>query len=446
MIQDMKNPRIKTLMAAAVLLATGCTSYEIDMPENPEAPVVGNEVSTNVVYEANPRLFAENECLKALTAQLPRISEMGCDILWVMPVYEPGALNSIGSPYCIRDFESLNPKYGTMDDLKALVSAAHAKGMKVMFDWIANHTAWDHPWISEHPDRYQHDGEGNIVSPNGWSDVAQLDFNNPETRDAMTSSMVYWLREADIDGYRCDFADGVPEIFWTSTIEALRAIDPEFIMLAETSDYGFYNYGFDMIYDWGSSTAIASAFTGGKPSGVVTEAEDALVKVPDGKSILRYVFNHDTAADNAIDRMLGSTEAIPAAYVLASMLNGTPMIYSAMDAEGVRGQISFFNYNPLNFSTELTKVYRSINDAFKSTGELRRGELRDFSTSSVVCFTRSIPDHTLLVAVNTTGDVKTVKSPIELAGSSMTNVIDGTSANVPVVLELEPYSYIILKN
>lgn len=434
------------IATVAAFAATGCTSYEIDMPANPAEPVIGNEVSTNVIYQANPRFFGDNECLKGLTRQVSRIAGMECDILWVMPVYEPGELNGIGSPYCIRDFKAVNPRYGTMTDLKELVNTAHSSGMKVILDWVANHTAWDCSWITEHPDWYVKDAAGNIVSPSGWSDVAQLNFANADMRAAMKDAMLFWVEQLGIDGYRCDYADGVPHDFWSDVITALRAKNSDMIMLAETANPDYYADGFDMIYDWNSSTTISAAFNGGKPADVVKEATEALAKVPDGKSILRYVFNHDVAAENNVATMFGAPDGVPAAYVLASMLNGTPMIYSSMDVEGLSGKLSFFNYMTLDFSTSLSDEYKAINVAFKASAEVRRGELRDFSNSSVVCFTRAIPGHNLLVAVNTTGSEKSVKSPISLAGSTMTGLIDGKQVTVPVEISLEPYSYTILMN
>lgn len=434
------------IATVAAFAATGCTSYEIDMPANPAEPVIGNEVSTNVIYQANPRFFGDNECLKGLTRQVSRIAGMECDILWVMPVYEPGELNGIGSPYCIRDFKAVNPRYGTMTDLKELVNTAHSSGMKVILDWVANHTAWDCSWITEHPDWYVKDAAGNIVSPSGWSDVAQLNFANADMRAAMKDAMLFWVEQLGIDGYRCDYADGVPHDFWSDVITALRAKNSDMIILAETANPDYYADGFDMIYDWNSSTTISAAFNGGKPADVVKEATEALAKVPDGKSILRYVFNHDVAAENNVATMFGAPEGVPAAYVLASMLNGTPMIYSSMDVEGLSGKLSFFNYMTLDFSTSLSDEYKAINAAFKASAEVRRGELRDFSNSSVVCFTRAIPGHNLLVAVNTTGSEKSVKSPISLAGSTMTGLIDGKQVTVPVEISLEPYSYTILMN
>ena len=435
------------IASVAAFATTACTSYEIDMPENPAVPVVGNEVSSNVIYQANPRFFGTQDCLKGLQGQLPRIADMGTDILWIMPVYEPGELKSIGSPYCVRNFTALNPRYGSMADLKAVVNDAHAKGMKVIFDWVANHTAWDCAWITEHPNWYDQDAAGNIVAPNGWPDVAQLNLEVPEAAAAMKAAMLYWVNELKIDGYRCDFADGVPHAFWKSVIDDIRAINPDAIMLAESTDNDFYADGFNMIYDWNCAPTLSKVFNGGKPADAIKEAKDAMAIVPDGKSILRYVFNHDVAAENNVATMYGAPEGVPAAYVLASMLNGTPMVYSSMDVEGLSGKLSFFDYRSMDFSTTLSDVYRNINGAFKASADVRRGQLTDYSNNSVACFTRVIPGgHYLLVMVNTTADDVAFKTPITLTGATMTNLMNETSEVVPVVMNLGAYEYAILMN
>ena len=201
-----------------------------------------------------------------------------------------------------------------------------------------------------------------------------------------------------------------------------------------------------MIYDWNCAPTLSSVFNGGKPTEAVKEAQEALAKVPDGKSILRYVFNHDVAAENNVATMYGTPEGARAAYVVASMLNGTPMIYSSMDVEGLSGKLSFFDYRKLDFSTTLSNDYKAINSAFKSSAEIRRGQLQDFSNSSVVCFTRSIPGHNLLVAVNTTGSAQTIKTPITLAGATMKDVINNKEVTVPVAIEFGPYGYNIIMN
>ena len=445
--------RLSIYMAAAAVAAMSITSCSSDDPHdqlataNPAPPTVGNPVWSKVIYEANPRFFATEDCLNAVANDLDRISSLGCDILWLMPVYNPStAPQSIGSPYSIKDFESLNPRYGTMTDLKNLVSKAHSMGMEVWLDWIGNHTGFDHPWVTDDPDRYEKDEDGDLASPDGWNDVLQLNYNNPGVFEDMQEAMLYWVREADIDGYRVDYADGVPGNFWMAIIPKLKELKSDLTMLAETSDYGFYNYGFDLIYDWNSATTISKAFTGGSARSIVQEAIGANANVPNGDSILRYVFNHDVAAENSINAMYGSLDAIPAAYVCAAMLNGTPMLYSSMDATGLSGTQSFFNYTKLTFSSELTPVYAAINKAFVESAEIRRGELSNFSTNNAVVFTMEIPEHTLLVMVNTTNSEETLSVPIQLANTQMNDLLNGSTVDLGITVTLDGYGYCIYAN
>lgn len=441
--------------AVAAMLFTACGSDDEtpstgDGSVNPPEPEIGNEVSTNVVYEANPRFFGTNDCLNALSAQLERISDLGCDILWIMPICEPGEKNSVGSPYCIKNYEALNPKFGTVTDLQNLVSKAHGLNMKVILDWVPNHTAWDNPWITEHPDWFQQNSKGEIISPPGmgWNDVAQLNYDNPAVPEAMAEAMAYWVSTADVDGFRLDYASSphIPQSFWEGIESDLRAMKSDLILLAECSDYSFYSFGYNMIYDWNSAPTISSAFKGGKATSIVEEGQAALEDVPNGDSILRYVFNHDTMSENPIDSYYGSIDALPAAYVCASMLNGTPLIYSGMDAEGLKGTQSFFNYKTITFSDELTPVYSAINNAFRESAQVRRGEITNYSTSDVVVFTRAIPSHKLLVAVNTTKNEQTISVPMAVQATTMTDLINGGSVSVGVTLTLQPYGYAIYMN
>lgn len=440
----MKIKLIKSipLLMIALMAAISCSKKTEDIQEE--------RVSENrVIYEVFVRNFSPEGNLKGVEAHIPRLKDLGVDVVWLMPIYKLGDTGKWGpysSPYAIKDYRKIDSDNGTEQDLRDLVKTIHDNGMEIWFDWVANHTDWDCPWITEHPDWYVKDAAGNIVSPSGWSDVAQLDFSKAAVREAMKDAMAYWVTAYGIDGYRCDYADGVPHDFWSDVIASLRASNPDLIMLAESADVACYADGFDMIYDWNSAPTISAVFKGGKPADAVKEATEALAKVPDGKSILRYVFNHDVAAENNVATMYGAPEGIPAAYVVASMLNGTPMIYSSMDVEGLSGKLSFFEYRTLDFSTSLSDEYGKINEAFKASAEVRRGQLTDYSNSSVVCFTRSIPGQTLLVAVNATGDTKTVRTPIVLAGYTMKNILDGSSVNVPYEIELGPYEYTIMMN
>lgn len=415
-----------------------------------QQPEMVNPQPTDVVYEANPRFFGTNNCLNALSAQLDRISDLGCNILWIMPICEPGEKNSVGSPYCIKNYEEINPKYGTVEDLQNLVSKAHGLGIKVILDWVPNHTAWDNPWITEHPDWFMQNSAGQIISPPGqnWNDVAQLNYDNPEVPEAMADAMAYWVTTADVDGFRLDYASSphIPQSFWTGIESNLRAMKSDLILLAECSDYSFYSYGYNMIYDWDSAPTISSAFRGGKPTSIVEEAQGALADVPEGDSILRYVFNHDTMSENPIDSYYGSIDALPAAYVCASMLNGTPLIYSGMDATGLKGTQSFFNYKTITFSDELTPVYRAINDAFVASAEVRSGTLENNSGSNYVAFVRKTTNHNLFVAVNTTNKEISISTPMSVRYLDMTDLINGGSVTVDVALTLQPYGYAIYMN
>ncbi|MCH5226866.1 MAG: hypothetical protein J1F16_03490 [Muribaculaceae bacterium] len=444
-------------IAVAAMIFTACSKSD-DTPAGPstgpstgptpEEPS-GKEMPTWIVYEANPRFFATNDCLNALSAQLQRISDLGCNVLWIMPICEPStASQSVGSPYSIKNYDVINPKYGTLADLQSLVNKAHGLGMKVILDWVPNHTGWDNPWIYEHPEWFLHNNKGEIVSPPGmgWNDVAQLDYSKPGVAEGMSQAIEYWVTAADVDGFRFDYASSpyIPSSFWIDLAKDLRAMKSDMILLAECSDYSFYSYGYDMIYDWGSASTISNAFLTGKTNQIVQKAQAALENVPEGDTILRYVFNHDTMAEQSINTYYGSINALPAAYVCSAMLNGTPLIYSGMDAQGLTGKQSFFNYKTITFSDQLTPVYAAINNAFKKTATVRSGSLADYSDGPVMAFTRTSGNSNMLVMVNCSGSTQKFVTPITLRYTTMTDLINGGSYSIPVEAELDPYGYMIL--
>lgn len=430
-------------IAAAAMISCGSEEpNNTNQPTgNPELPTVGAEVSSDIIYQANPRFYAKSGCLDAITADLGNIADMGANILWIMPIQEPGEFKAVGSPYCIRDYKAINSKYGTMTDLRELVDAAHAKGIKVILDWVANHTSWDNEWITTHPEYYKKDANGNIVHASTWTDVAQLDYSNAGIRKAMTDAMVYWVTEAGIDGYRCDYTEGVPHDFWSSAITTLKGVKSDIYLLAETRQPDFYKDGFYMIYDWDFAPAMTKAFNGGKVSSIYETAEKTWGNVPEGKDLLRYAFNHDYVAENAIDTSYGSIKGVEAAYVLTAMLHGTPMIYSSMDAENVSGKLSFFNYNPLTWSADKRATFKAINKAYKASADARRGELKTYNNDNVAIFSRTAGTHSVLVMVNITGQQQVAKTPIAFTGEKMTEQISGTQSALSNSVTLEPYGY-----
>ena len=448
----MKTKKLNFLLPAAlgVLTLAACVACGSDnddpTPVTPGAPVTGGDekvepASTEIIYEANPRFFAKNDALKDIENQLPRIAGMGCDVLWLMPIFEPGEVKSVGSPYCIKDYKKINPKFGTDADLKSLIGKAHSMGMKVILDWVANHTSFDNVWTNSNPERYKKDANGNIAATSSWGDVAQLDYSSASTVEGMIDAMEYWVKDFDIDGYRCDYAEGVPYAFWKEAITDIRNIDPKLIMLAEGSKRELYDDGFDMIYDWNFAPAMAKAFGKGKISTFVHDARATITSLPEGKSILRYAFNHDVASENDFDKYFGSADGVKAAYVLAAMLGGTPMIYSGMDADGVRGKLSFFNYSPLNFSSALTADYAAIDVAYKETADVRGGSFADYSSGDVAGFTYKANGKTMLVVVNTAASSKSYRTPIQLTGEKMKELLSGSESQLPVTIDLDGYAY-----
>jgi glycosidase len=223
-------------MLKKILLICVCASLVLSCKKDPVVPnpptseqygVPFAEVPAPedaVIYQVNMRVFSQQGNFEGVRARLDSISALGVNVIYLMPIYPVGTVNAFNSPYCVRNYRTVNSEFGTLGQLRELVAAAHARHMAVILDWVANHTAWDHPWTSDHPDWYQQDGSGTIIHPPGtnWNDVAQLNFNNAEMRLEMIQSMRLWVMTANVDGFRCDYADGPPTDFWTQAIDSSR--------------------------------------------------------------------------------------------------------------------------------------------------------------------------------------------------------------------------------
>ena len=241
-----------------------------------------------VIYEVNLRQYTPQGTIKAFAANLPRLKKMGVDIIWLMPIHPIGERNrkgTLGSYYASKDYLAVAPEYGTMDDLRAMVKQAHALGMHVILDWVGNHTAWDNPWTTQHPDWYKKNDKGEIYPVTftneaggieEWTDVVGLDYNNKALWQGMTDAMAYWIREADIDGFRCDAAGLVPTEFWNQARATLDQIKPMF-MLAEWNEPTLHEHAFDMSYDWDLSHVMKEI---GKGKAGVDELRNVLTHPP----------------------------------------------------------------------------------------------------------------------------------------------------------------------
>jgi glycosidase len=286
----------------------------------------------SVVYEIFPRQFSKEGNLNAITARLGELKDLGVDILWLMPIHPAGEKmkkGTIGSPYAVRDYYAINPDYGTAADFKGLVTEAHSRGMKVIMDFVAGHTAWDSV-LMEHPDFYMKDASGKIIPPNpGWTDVAGLNYENKELRRYMTDVLKHWVREFGVDGFRCDVAFTVPIEFWEQARAELEQIHPEVIMLADAnSTPNLLAKAFNMDYSGSLYWAQNRVLSGLSPATFLNQSWANTRKqfAPDALH-LRFSDNHETT--RAVARF-GVNGAL-VAQVLMLTLDGVPLFYNGME-------------------------------------------------------------------------------------------------------------------
>ncbi|HTP10963.1 MAG TPA: alpha-amylase family glycosyl hydrolase [Anaerolineae bacterium] len=304
------------------------------------------------IYQINTRQFTRAGTFRAAEEELPRLKELGIDILWLMPIHPIGVKNrkgTLGSPYAVRDYYGVNPEFGTLDDLKQFVAAAHGLGMYVILDWVANHTAWDNPLVTEHPDWYARDWKGDFhPSPwRDWSDIIDLDYSQPGLRKYMTEALKYWIVEADIDGYRCDVAGMLPTDFWNNARRELDEIKPVF-MLAEWESKDLHAEAFDMTFAWTWYDTLHEIAQGRANLNLLfryyshNEKEYPL-------DVLRMLFvsNHDKNAWEGTEfEQFG--DALEATIVLSVLSEGMPLIYNGQEAGNAR-RLAFFDKDPIEW-------------------------------------------------------------------------------------------------
>lgn len=442
----MKKSKWLLWLLTLVLLplhTAGCSNSD-----NGDRPASETATNETVIYEAFPGFYGTSNTLSAITGQLDNIKALGTNVLWLMPVYEQGVLKAFGSPYAVKNYKAVNPDYGTLADLKALVSAAHGKEMKVILDWVANHTSWDNAWI-ENRSWYTQDANGNIISPPGfnWTDVADLNYDNTDMRAAMLEAMKYWITEANIDGYRCDYAEGVPSDFWQTAIKELRTLKGDgLFMLAESGDSKFFADGFDMVYGWEFATQLAKVYAGSATLDKLYETHKAeYADVPAGKQRMRYITNHDLASEHSPITTFNGERGAISAYVIAATLGGAPMIYSSQEI-GYPNALSFFTNRALDWSSNpaYRSEYEQIMSVRKASAPLKTGTLKTYGTGKLASFARSTGNETVLVMVNTTNAELSAKIPIEQAGNTALDLMNNNaSVTVPATLIMEPYQYVI---
>jgi 1,4-alpha-glucan branching enzyme len=402
------------IIALLILLAVSAA-----FAKAPESNVKHVAWSKNVsIYEMNVRQYSKEGTFRAAEKRLPELKKMGIGIVWLMPVNPIGELNrkgTLGSYYSVKDYRAVNPEFGTKKDLKDFVKRAHSLGLKVILDWVANHTSWDNQLIKDHPDYYTKDKDGKIVSPvPDWKDCADLNYDNQGLRKYMTDALKYWIKECDIDGYRCDVAAMVPTDFWDAARKELDKVKPVF-MLAEAWEPELQANAFDMTYSWdmhhlfndiaqGKKTAVSLDTLIGKES----------VKYPAGAYRMQFTSNHDENSWNGTEyERLG--KGVEAFAVLAATMEGIPLVYSGQEA-GFNKRLEFFEKDPIVWkSSPMRQLYTKLLNLKIKNRALWNGseggkliKLSPSNDKAVFAFSRAKEQNKVIVILNLSGQEQKV--------------------------------------
>lgn len=329
------------------------------------------------IYEVNIRQYTPQGTFKAFEAELPRLRQLGVDILWLMPVQPIGKekrKGSLGSYYSIQNYTATNPEFGTMDDFKSLVNAAHRLGMYVILDWVGNHSAWDNPWLKTNPDWYTRNEKGEVVPPVAdWSDVADLNYENPAMQQAMIDAMKFWVKEVDIDGFRCDVAMMIPLDFWIAARTATDTPQKPLFWLAEGEGAEFHRV-FDMTYGWNFHHLLNDLAKEKKNNFDIDDYfKNEYKSYAPGNYRMQFITNHDENSWNGSE-----FERMGAAYqplaVLTFTMPGMPLLYSGQEY-GLQKRLRFFDKDtiPATPNAALTDFYGKLLQLKKENPALWNG-------------------------------------------------------------------------
>ena len=462
-------------LGVALFALAGCTKSENDKPQQTADRSTENtnaypgKAKDMTIYEVNIRQHTPEGTFKAFEEHLPRIKELGADILWIMPIQAIGEKNrkgTLGSYYSIRDYKAVNSEFGTLDDFKALVNKAHASGLLVILDWVPNHTAWDHTWITEHPEYYmsadaaskvgkelgvdanyyKKKGMGELVYESDWDDIALLNLYNPDTRAAMIDAMRYWITETDIDGFRTDHAGHeIPLFFWEESTAALNPLKDLF-WLAEWDEPRMH-IAFHATYDWGLLDLTEKVAKGEASAEDLHEhISKDLARFGKNSFRLNMINNHDENSwSGTIDERYGKGGKAFAVFSFTAY--GTPMLYSGQEA-GLNKRLRFFDKDTISwedpdgyfaFYQKLNQL-KADNPALWSGGYGAMPEKLEDGNKDVFSFKRTKDQNTVIGIINFSEKEQTIT--INLPGT-YTDAFTGK--NQPMgEIKLGAWQYLIL--
>ncbi len=409
------------------------------------------------IYEVNVRQYTQEGTFDAFRKHLPRLKEMGIDIIWLMPVFPVGEKNrkgSLGSYYAVKDYYGINPEFGSKDDFRKVVEEAHDLGMKVLLDWVANHTAWDNVWTKEHTDYYKKNEKGELLSPFDWSDVIALDYNNPKLRKAMTDALKYWVKEFDVDGYRCDVAGLVPSDFWEKTRVELDKIKPVFMLAEDDEKPELLNKAFDMNYSWKIHHLMNDIAQGKKRAAEIWNYydEDRKIYTPD-KYRMIFTCNHDENSWNGtVKERMGNRPGETFA-VFTFVAPGFPLIYNGQEA-ALDKRLKFFDKDFIDWSNLKNEpFYAGLTDLKHENRALWNGidggEIIPLSkgiNDDVFAFYRKKDNNTVLVLMNLSNRIQNFNLENHQLAGEYINFQNGHSFRFSGnrMWHLAPWEYLIL--
>lgn len=473
-----------TLMSLIFLLTScrnetgGDTAEEIRQQDS-IAPFDDEVIETAIIYEANIRQYSPEGTFNAFTQDIPQLKELGVKVIWLMPVYpismknrkatgggfaadiedEAERAKMLGSYYAISDYTAVNPEFGTKEDFQNLVDTAHENGMYVILDWVANHTGWDHKWIEENPDYYTQNDTGEIIDPInpstgeswGWTDTADLNYNNKELWDAMRAEMRYWVEEHQVDGFRADVAGEVPTEFWEEALTEIEEIRPLF-MLAESEDKDLFHNAFDMGYNW-EGHHLMNQIAQGKAT--VAEWDSYMKKIDstyeEDDVLMNFVTNHDENSWNGTvkERMGDASETFLA---MTYTIPGMPLIYSGQEYD-MNKRLRFFEKDTIPKTTgEVWPVMQKLGDLKQNNQALHGGKnaadyirLKTSDDSKILAFERTKEGDRVIYIANMTD--QQVGFTLELEGSFIDYMnTEAAEIQPDTNMQFGPWEYRILIN
>jgi glycosidase len=409
-----------------------------------------------IIYQINLRSFNEGT-IRGAQKRLDSVKKIGINVIYLMPIFPSGQIRSaggLGSPYSVKNYKEISPDFGTLDDLRSFVAEAHKRDMAVILDWIANHTSWDNEWITKHPDWYQQDENGTIIIPPGtnYQDVAQLQYNNPELQNAMIDAMSYWVYNANIDGFRCDFADFVPQSFWSDAIQKIKSIkDQKMLLLAEGSKKEHYTVGFDYIFGFSYFDTLKEVFEAGKSVKTIQEQNnrDYADVTQESARVVRYTSNHDVNSYEGTPlELFGGKKGSLATFVVAAYMKTVPMVYNGQEI-GYTNRIDFFDNKSINWNLadyQMLQTYKDIISFRNSSNALKRGAFTGFSSDDVCVFTMELGEEKVLVLANLRNKTVKYMLPASLLNSTWGDAFSTNSITLAEQVDLNPFQYLVLKN